>query len=199
MEAIHDTWPRGPCDSDVAPGAWPRLRLLGALGCYDARPSLHKDLAHPADLLLPSSCRRDRPPGRPRMLVTIRIRTTRDEGRTALCELTLDRRQSFPALAESLFTQWEAEAGGARLDAEDRTSLLRKLEGWLAAHRNALRLGEAPVFEYTCLRPPAPAKRPRPLPRAAEAPPPPPADQGGDDGGALKRIEAQIDWQGNER
>ena len=129
------------------------------------------------------------------MLVTIRIRTTRDEGRTALCELTLDRRQSFSALASSLFTQWEIEAGGPRLDPEDHAGLLRKLESWLVTHRQDLRFGQAPIFEYTCLRPPAPPKRPRPVPRAADAPPPPPADDSGEDG-ALKRIEAQIDWQG---
>lgn len=129
------------------------------------------------------------------MLVTLRIRTTLDEGRSALCELTLDRRQSFSALAASLFTQWEIETGGPRLDPEDRDGLLRRLEGWLVTHRHDLRCGQAPIFEYTCLRPPAPpAKRPRPLPRPAEAPPSPPGGDSGEDG-ALKRIEAQIDWQ----
>ncbi len=129
------------------------------------------------------------------MLVTLRVKmATADAGeRSALCALVASAREGPEALAEKLVDAFQTSAPAHRLDDEDRGLMRERLTAWLVARWAALRVGEAPVFEYVRLNPPRPARpaRPRPVHQA-----PAPLAAGPEDD-LFQRIEASVDWQGS--
>jgi hypothetical protein len=127
------------------------------------------------------------------MLVTLRVKSANADApeRAVPCALVASARERPDALADKLIDTFHAAAPAHRLDDEDRALMRDRLTSWLVARWGALRVGDAPVFEYVRMNPPRPARpaRPRPVPTGA-----PPAAGPEDD--LFQRIEASIDWQG---